>query len=673
MRKKIGSFSIFVLIFVLISTVVLGNSFAAQNEAIVNGTQFKDTSGNVIHAHGGGMIKYKEYYYWYGEYRDGSNYFLGVRCYRSKDLINWELRGEVLSPGSSSELNKCNIERPKVMYNALNDEFVMWMHWEDGVNYGQARAAVAYCKTPDGKFTYQGSFRPLVDTGVTDHGLKGYMSRDCNVFVDTDGKGYFISSSNENMDLHLYELTQDYKKIASLKAKLYVGKQREAPCLIKHNNYYYLITSGCTGWSPNQSKYAYSKSLSTGWSDLYNLGNSTTYKSQPAFIIPIQETQKTTFLYTGDRWAGAWNGKVNDSQYVWLPLEIISDTKLELPYYDSIKIDAITGSISENLTNTTRYKFVNENSGKVLTIKDGSMEAGASVVQWSDNGDASQQWYMVDMGDGYKKIVNAKSNRVLDVNGSSQEDGGTIIQWTSNNGSNQQWKFVSANGYSKIINRNSGMLLDVKKWNTTDGGEIQQWSDVDGANQRWKVVEVGSVTPTIMPTSTPTSSQKPSGLKVSGYINPDFSYSADMAKTVKKGFQVEVIGTGKTAVTNSDGYFEIVDVPVSSDGYSISITKSNYLKRELKGVVVTSNRLISSIDNPLEMCAGDIPIGGARDNIINMSDIMEIAKSFNSTSGTSGFNTYCDLNEDGSINMMDVIVIAKNFNKTSSSYATLLI
>ena len=44
--------------------------------------------------------------YWYGEYRDQSNLFKGVRCYRSKDLVNWEYRGEVLSPNSHPELNR---------------------------------------------------------------------------------------------------------------------------------------------------------------------------------------------------------------------------------------------------------------------------------------------------------------------------------------------------------------------------------------------------------------------------------------------------------------------------------------------------------------------------------------------------------------------------------------
>jgi len=501
--------------------LLIGNvqsfNVAAAEGVIVNGTQFKDTSGNVIHAHGGGMLKHGDYYYWYGEYRDDSNLFLGVSCYRSKDLVNWEYRGEVLSRNSAPELNHCNIERPKVMYNASTGEFVMWMHWENGINYGQARAAVAYSKTPDGKFTYIRSFRPMQDTGVMDHGLPGYMSRDCNVFVDTDGKGYFISAANENMDLHLYELTPDYKNIASLKAKLFVGQQREAPCLIKRNGYYYLITSGCTGWNPNQAKYAYSKDLASGWSQLYNLGNSTTYRSQPTFIIPVQGSSGTSYLYMGDRWAGAWGGKVNDSQYVWLPLNFISDTTLELPYYDSVKIDASSGIISEYIPDTTRYKLVNKNSGKVLDVLDGSVDNAAQIVQWTDNGSLSQQWYLVDVGGGYKKIVNVKSGRALDVKDESKEDGGVLIQYTSNGGYNQHWKFTDiGDGYYKISSRHCGKLIDVRKWSTEDGGIIQQWSDAGGTNQHWKLVLVSSPEP----------SPSPSPQVVKGDVNGDLKVNS---------------------------------------------------------------------------------------------------------------------------------------------------
>lgn len=566
------------LIMMLFTCISFNSTVDAAVSSLTNGTQFKDTSGNVIHAHGGCILKYGNYYYWYGEYRDSSNYFLGVRCYRSTDLMNWEYRGEVLKPSSAAELNKCNVERPKVMYNASTKEFVMWMHWENGVHYGEARAAVAYCSTPDGNFTYQGSFRPFANSGVIDHDRPGYMSRDCSVFVDTDGKGYFISAANENMDLILYELTSDYKNIASIKAKLFVGKQREAPCLIKRNDYYYLITSGCTGWSPNQTKYAYSKSLSSGWSDLINLGDSTTYRSQPAYIFPIQGTNGTTYLYTGDRWAGAWGGKVNDSQYVWLPLLFKSDTLLELPYYSAIKIDAAAGTITEELGKVECFKVINENSGMALDVADGSMDDGAKIIQKRDNGSDSQKWYFADIEGGYKRIINVKSGKNLDVSGESKDNGGAVIQWKNTGGYNQQWTLTDiGNGYYKIINRNSGKLLDVTKQSLEEGALLQQWSDAGGKNQHWKLIPVDDGKVTQAPPTPTKASPTPTQIPAT-----------------------------KSLDINSDG-------------------------------------------------------------VINMSDVIIIAMSFNAVRGEARYRDDCDINSDGAINMADVIKVAEKFNSIVST------
>ncbi|HPD00890.1 MAG TPA: RICIN domain-containing protein, partial [Acetivibrio sp.] len=299
--------------------------------------------------------------------------------------------------------------------------------------------------------------------------------------------------------------------------------------------------SGCTGWKPNQAKYAYSRDLASGWSSLYNLGNSTTYNSQPAYIVAVQGTEETSYLYTGDRWAGAWGGKVNDSQYVWLPLEFVSDTKLELPYYDSITIDAAKGKIYENFNNPPLYKIMNKNSGKLLDVQDGSMENAAQIVQWSDNGSLSQQWYIVDVGNGYKRIVNAKSKKTLDVMNDSADNGGILIQYTSTGGYNQQWKFADAgDGYYKIVSRSSGKLVDVYKWSTEDGATIQQWADAEGSNQHWKLIPVENTeptpTPTVKPTPTATLKPTPTDAKaiVLGDVNGDLSVDSTDITLMKR-------------------------------------------------------------------------------------------------------------------------------------------
>ena len=46
-----------------------------SEKSVKNGEVWKDTDGNMIQAHGGGICKAGGKYYWYGEYRgDGTFY-----------------------------------------------------------------------------------------------------------------------------------------------------------------------------------------------------------------------------------------------------------------------------------------------------------------------------------------------------------------------------------------------------------------------------------------------------------------------------------------------------------------------------------------------------------------------------------------------------------------------
>ncbi len=327
-----------------------------SKHSIINGTMFRDTEDNVMHTHGGSLLKTGDYFYWYGEHRYRDFKSKGISCYRSRDLVTWEYRGDILSDTSDPELSPSYMERPKVIYNAHTKRYVMWFHWENGRHYGEARAAVASGDAPDEPFTYHGSFRPLAETGFDDPGdpeanedgsptRPGYMSRDCTLFKDDDGTAYFISAWNENASLNLYLLSPDYMHIEKVAAALYAGQKREAPCLFKRDGLYYLITSGCTGWNPNQAKWACSKNIEHGWSQLKNLGDETTYRSQPAFVYPVKGSETTSVLYTGDRWGPAFGASVAESQYVWLPLKFKSDGSVSMEWYDTVKIDAFKGVI----------------------------------------------------------------------------------------------------------------------------------------------------------------------------------------------------------------------------------------------------------------------------------------------------------------------------------------
>ena len=314
-----------------------------MGEIMKNGVRLFDTEGNVLHAHGGFMCRVDGWFYWIGENRTGR---VRVSCYRSRDLENWEFCRHILTLDSPKKeyyvrtdtcmerdvetgtgeicFKGCNIERPKVIYNAKTGKYVMWMHYEDGGTYREARCAVAACDTIDGEYTYLGSFRPV-----------GNMSRDCTVFVDDDQTAYFISAGRENADTILYRLTEDYLGIDEQIKVLWPGQFREAAAVCKRNGIYYMITSDCTGWKLNQGKYGWAKSLTGRWSSLKEIGDETTYYSQSAFILPVYTEKGTEYLYVGDRWCAE---NYADSTYVFLPLIFEKEYDLRMEYQDEIEL-----------------------------------------------------------------------------------------------------------------------------------------------------------------------------------------------------------------------------------------------------------------------------------------------------------------------------------------------
>ena len=123
---------VLVLLLGVFTLLAAGAQAQAAPVTVTNGTQFTDTTGAVVHAHGGGVIKVGAYYYWLGENRNADNTFKAVSAHRSTDLKTWEFRRNVLTRAGDPELAVANIERPKVIYDSTTGTFVMWMHKENG-------------------------------------------------------------------------------------------------------------------------------------------------------------------------------------------------------------------------------------------------------------------------------------------------------------------------------------------------------------------------------------------------------------------------------------------------------------------------------------------------------------------------------------------------------------
>jgi len=465
------------LLSVVATVLALSTAPAAQAAAgtITNRTQFRDTAGNVVHAHGGGIIKVGGYYYWFGESRNADSSFKAVTVYRSSDLVTWEFRNNVLTQSSAAELASANIERPKVMYNAATGQFVMWMHKETATDYSQARAAVAVSSTVDGSYSYRGSFRPF----------NQYMSRDITVFVDDDGTGYMISAANENYDLNVYRLTSDYTAVSSL-VRSWPGDHREAPALFKRNGVYFMLTSGATGWSPNQQMYSTASSITGAWSSWANVGDATAYGSQTTAVLPVQGSQTTSYLYLGDRWGPGFGATYADSQYVWLPLRFPSSTTLGLDGYDQITVDAATGVVAG--VPASYVRLVARHSGKCADVVSASTATGAEVAQYTCGTGYNQQFTVREAGSGYVQLVARHSGLCLDVASASTTDNAQILQYTCGTGANQQFQFQDAgSGYYRIVARHSGKCLDVTGGSTANSARVKQYTcNSTATNQQWQ-------------------------------------------------------------------------------------------------------------------------------------------------------------------------------------------
>ncbi|GHT03539.1 glycosyl hydrolase family 43 [Bacteroidia bacterium] len=309
-------------------------------KAIVSGSEWLDTEGNRINAHGGGILYHDGTYYWYGEYKGDSTYWNpkvpswecyrteagGVSVYSSTNLADWKFEGLALPSeqnDTTSELHYSHVlERPKVLYNEATGKFVMWLH-VDSHDYAKAAAGVAVSDSPAGPFEYLGSFRP-----------NGQMSRDMTLFKDDDGKAYQVYSSEENQTLYISLLTDDYLQPAGIFTRNFIGLSREAPAVFKHKNNYYILSSGCTAWDPNQAEVAIADSMLGEWTILGNPCSGPdadkTFYGQSTHVLKVEGTEDA-YIVLFDRWNKT---DLIDSRYIWLPV-VFEKNAVDIPWQDS--------------------------------------------------------------------------------------------------------------------------------------------------------------------------------------------------------------------------------------------------------------------------------------------------------------------------------------------------
>lgn len=317
-----------------------------KKQEIVLNEIWEDTNGNIIQAHGGSVIHFNDKYYWYGENKTntkpGSGIWQnGVNCYSSTDLINWDFENTILKNSNdvNNPLHPSRImDRPHIIYNKKNDEFVMWVKLvgstDNPKDWKEQYMGVATSKTITGEFKLIKKLKPL-----------NMNSGDFDLFVDDSGDAYIIFGKVHtevivaNLTSNYYDLTGKFSTHLH-----FIGPPiaREAPAVFKRQNKYFMITSGTTAYYPNSSLLAMADNMHGPW---YIVGDpfvndieSNSFNSQVSSILKVPD--KDMFIVIGDRWIpnlnkpyekSSWNIDTSVSQYVWLP--IIFDNELPKVYW----------------------------------------------------------------------------------------------------------------------------------------------------------------------------------------------------------------------------------------------------------------------------------------------------------------------------------------------------
>ena len=253
----------------------------------------------------------------------------------------------------------------------------MWFHLElKGKGYSAARSGVAVSDNPTGPYTYirSGRVNPGIlpcdmtdaDKAVMDtlnpqyyekwwtdswidavkKGLilkrdleGGQMARDMQLFVDDDGKAYHIYASEENLTLNIAELSDDYQSHSGKYVRVAPVGHNEAPAIFKRNGKYWMITSGCTGWDPNEARMFSADNIFGPWTQHPNPcvgpNKDLTFGGQSTYILKVQGLDDA-YIFMADIWRPK---HPIDARYIWLPIQFKEDGTPVVEWMDSWTLD----------------------------------------------------------------------------------------------------------------------------------------------------------------------------------------------------------------------------------------------------------------------------------------------------------------------------------------------
>lgn len=147
------------------------------------------------------------------------------------------------------------------------------------------------------------------------------------------------------------------------------------------------------------------------------------------------------------------------------------------------------------------YYILAKKNGKVIDVQYASMQNGTNVWLYSQNGTNAQKFNFLKSGDNvsiedgvYTIVSKLDDQKVLDISGGSM-DSGANLQLYENNGTDAQKFIITKTGDTyRITSLNSGMTLDIAGGSIQSGTNVRQYFNNDTAAQRWFLRNTGDGT-----------------------------------------------------------------------------------------------------------------------------------------------------------------------------------
>jgi len=124
--------------------------------------------------------------------------------------------------------------------------------------------------------------------------------------------------------------------------RIFQYRYNEAPAMAKRDGKYYLISSDCSGYAPNEARSAISPSIWGPWEELDNpvtgvsswngLGPELTFGGQSTYLIKI-EGKKDAYVAVFDVWNPQEEGE-EYGYYLFLPVKF-TDHGFTIPWMDA--------------------------------------------------------------------------------------------------------------------------------------------------------------------------------------------------------------------------------------------------------------------------------------------------------------------------------------------------